>query len=133
MQRSHWKTWSGIEKGMHVTHYHLRPFAIMVSEVRPGSFIVTWVVPISLIRKLKANIPRDLSKQYDIIKLEIGGSCVYDVYSEVCLSDLPLDAATLEKRKTLSSSASLLLDAMELESLLSSILYFTRKVESMYH
>ena len=59
-------------------HYHLRPSAIMVSEVRPSSFIVTWVVPRSIVAKLKANIPRDLFKQYDI-KLEIGGSCVYDV------------------------------------------------------
>ena len=72
----------------------------MVSEVRPGSFIVTWVVPRSIIAKLEANIPRDLFKQYDVIKLEIGGSCVYDVYSKVyidSLSDLPLDDAVREK------------------------------------
>ena len=64
-------------------HYRLRPFAIMIFQVRPGSFIITWVVPRSIIRKLKENIPRGLFK--GVIKLKVGGSCIYDesrVYSE---------------------------------------------------
>ena len=55
--------------------------------MRPGSFIITWVVPISIVAKLKANIPRHLLKRYCVIKLEIGGSCVYDVYSDVSVRD----------------------------------------------
>ena len=64
-------------------HYRLRNFAIMIFQVHPGSFIVTWVVPISIIRKLKENIPRGLFK--GVIKLKVGGSCIYDesrVHSE---------------------------------------------------
>ena len=68
-------------------HYNLRSFAIMIFQVCPGSFIITWVVPRSIVAKLKANIPRHLLKRYCVIKLEIGGSCVYDVCSDVSVCD----------------------------------------------
>ena len=65
----------------------------MISEVRPGSFIITWLVPKSLIRKLKENIPRHLFIHYCVTKLEIEGRCVYDdgIVRIKSLQDLPED------------------------------------------
>ena len=39
-------------------HYKLRECAMIVAEVRPGSFIVTWYIPESVAEKLKTNIPK---------------------------------------------------------------------------
>ena len=58
-------------------HYGLREFAMMVAQVRPGSFIVTWFVPESVVEKLKGKLPRDILKKYSVTKLEIAGTCVY--------------------------------------------------------
>ena len=58
-------------------HYGLRKCAMMVAQVRPGSFIVTWFVPESMVEKLKGNVPRAILKKYSVTKLEIAGTCVY--------------------------------------------------------
>ena len=58
-------------------HYGLYEFAMMVAQVRPGSFIVTWFVPESVVEKLKGKVPRAILKKYSVTKLEIAGTCVY--------------------------------------------------------
>ena len=58
-------------------HYGLRECAMMVAQVRPGSFIVTWFVPESVVEKLKGKVPRAILKKYSVTKLEIAGTCVY--------------------------------------------------------
>ena len=58
-------------------HYGLRKCAMMVAQVRPGSFIITWFVPESVIEKLKGKVPRAILKKYSVTKLEIAGTCVY--------------------------------------------------------
>ena len=58
-------------------HYGLHECAIMVAQVRPGSFIVTWFVPESVVEKLKRKVPRAILKKYSVTKLEIAGTCVY--------------------------------------------------------
>ena len=58
-------------------HYGLHEFAMMVAQVRPGSFIVTWFVPESVVEKLKGKVPRTILKKYSVTKLEIAGTCVY--------------------------------------------------------
>ena len=58
-------------------HYKLRECAMMVAEVRPGSFIVTWYIPESVVEKLKTNVPEDILKKYSATKLEIDGCSVF--------------------------------------------------------
>ena len=58
-------------------YYSLHDCAMMVAEVRPGCFIVTWFVPESVVEKLKGKVPRAILKEYSVTKLEIAGTCVY--------------------------------------------------------
>ena len=60
-----------------VCHYKLRDCALMLAEVRPGSFIITWFIPESIVDKLKDNLPGDILKKYKASKVDIAGSCVY--------------------------------------------------------
>ena len=61
----------------YASHYNLHECAMMFGEVRPGSFIVTWFVPESVVEKLKGKVPRAILKKYSVTKLEIAGTCVY--------------------------------------------------------
>ena len=58
-------------------HYKLRDCAMIVAKIRPGSFIITWFIPESIVKKLKENIPRPILKKYTVINLEIAGVKVY--------------------------------------------------------
>ena len=58
-------------------HYKLRDFAMILAETRQNCFIITWFIPQSIVEILKANVPRALLKEYNVIRLEIAGSCVY--------------------------------------------------------
>ena len=58
-------------------HYRLRQCAMLLSEVCPGSFTITWFIPKSIIEKLRANMPRALLKKYSVTELRIAGRCVY--------------------------------------------------------
>ena len=57
--------------------HNLRECAMMVAQVRPGSFIVTWFIPESVVEKLKGKVPKAILKKYSVTKLEIAGTCVY--------------------------------------------------------
>ncbi|CAI8019351.1 hypothetical protein GBAR_LOCUS11638, partial [Geodia barretti] len=46
-------------------------------QVHPGSFIITFFIPESVVEILKAKVPRALLKQYSVTRLEIAGTCVY--------------------------------------------------------
>ena len=59
------------------THYNLRECAMMIAQIRSGSYIITWFIPESVVQKLKEKVPRDILKKYCITKLEIAGACVY--------------------------------------------------------
>ena len=58
-------------------HYSLHKCAMMLDVVLPGSFIVTWFIPGSILEKLKAEMPTSILKKYSVAKLEIAGECVY--------------------------------------------------------
>ena len=58
-------------------HYKLRECAMMLAEVRPGSFIVAWFIPESIAEKLKAKIPKGILEKFATAELVIGGECVY--------------------------------------------------------
>ena len=61
----------------YASHYNLRECALMIAQVRPGSFIITFFIPESVVEILKAKVPRALLKQYSVTRLEIAGTCVY--------------------------------------------------------
>ena len=61
----------------YASHYNLHEFAMMVAQVRPGCFIVTWFVPESVVEKLKEKVPRAILKKHSVTKLEIARTCVY--------------------------------------------------------
>ena len=54
-------------------HYNLRECAMMLANIRPGSFIVTWFIPESIVKKLKENVPTHVMKKYSVTNLEIAG------------------------------------------------------------
>ena len=61
----------------YITHYNLRECAMMISQIRPGSYIITWFIPESVVKKLRSNVPREIFQKYCITKLEIATACVY--------------------------------------------------------
>ena len=62
---------------VYASHYKVHEFAMMLAEALPGSFIVTWFIPQSIVEKLKLNVPEDILKKYSVTKLTIAGTCVY--------------------------------------------------------
>ena len=58
-------------------HYSLCECAMMLNKVLPGSFIVTWFIPGSIVEKLKEKVPKSILKKYSVTKLEIAGKSVY--------------------------------------------------------
>ena len=61
----------------YASHYNLREFAMIIAHVRPGSFIITWFIPQSVVEKLKTKVPRAFLKQNSVTRLEIARVCVY--------------------------------------------------------
>ena len=56
-------------------HYKLRNFALMlVTKVKIGSFIVSFVKPGLYVRLLGQNVPKDILQEFSVTKLEIQGS-----------------------------------------------------------
>ena len=64
-------------------HYNLRDCAMMLNSIRPGTFTVTWFVPSSVVEVLKKERPIKVLKKFDVIRMEVAGSCVYDA-SIIC-------------------------------------------------
>ena len=54
-------------------HYNLRECAMMLAEIRPGSFVVTWFVPLCIIKKLREDVPSFIFKKYSILNLKVAG------------------------------------------------------------
>ena len=62
----------------YVRHYNLRDCAMMLNSIRPGTFTVTWFVPSSVVEVLKTERPIEVLKKFDVIRMEVAGSCVYE-------------------------------------------------------
>ena len=73
------------------SNFNLRDFAMMLVEVRPGSFIITWVVPQSIVEEMKKYVPKIILRKFFVAKLVIAGSCIYCRHSaEVYFSSLDI-------------------------------------------
>ncbi|CAI8032727.1 hypothetical protein GBAR_LOCUS18479 [Geodia barretti] len=58
-------------------HYKLRDCAMLLAKVLPGSFIITWFIPESIVKKLREDIPHRILKKYTAVSLQIAGVKVY--------------------------------------------------------
>ena len=78
--RTHTATLEDVEKfrQCYLRHYNLRDCAMMLNSIRPGTFTVTWFVPSSIFEILKKERPIKVLKEFDVIRMEVAGSCVYD-------------------------------------------------------
>lgn len=71
-----------IFRSKYARHYKLRDFALMFKSAKKGSFIVTFLVPESILEILMHDIPGEILKECDIMTLEIGGQCIYKSNAE---------------------------------------------------
>ena len=58
-------------------HHQLYEFALQLYNIELGSFIVTFLVPESVVDILKESVPENMLKWFGITRLEIAGCCVY--------------------------------------------------------
>ncbi|CAI8036815.1 TNF receptor-associated factor 4 [Geodia barretti] len=58
-------------------HYKLRDCAMLLAKVLPGSFIITWFIPESIVKKLSEDIAHHILKKYTAVSLQIAGVKVY--------------------------------------------------------
>ena len=58
-------------------HYKLREFALMLAACETGSFLVSFVVPNSILELLKRDVPTAILEEYGITQLEVAGYCVF--------------------------------------------------------
>ena len=72
----------------YASHYKVHEFAMMMANVRPGSFIITWFIPESIAEKLKGKVPVQILKKYLVTTLTVAGVCVYCDKTEVTQHDL---------------------------------------------
>ena len=59
------------------SHYSLRECAMMLVSMSIGSFVITWIVPESIVESLKTKLPEKLFKRHSVTKLQIAGDLVY--------------------------------------------------------
>ena len=61
----------------YASQYNLRDCAMMVAQIRPGSYIITWFIPESIVKVLRAKPARAVLKKFSVTRLDIDGVCVY--------------------------------------------------------
>ena len=89
-------------------HYQLYEFALQLYSIVPGSFIVTFLVPESVVDILKENIPENLLKLFGIARLEIAGCCVYSDSTKTVASSIAVPHSTSPIAIPISSLATVL-------------------------
>ena len=60
-------------------YYCLHECAMMLIELKIGSFLITWFVPDSIVESLMTKVPEMLLLEFNVTKLEIAGDLVYSV------------------------------------------------------
>ena len=60
-------------------HYRLHDFALMLKpKIRPGSFIVSFFVPNSVLERLKVDVPKkETFEDFGITRMDVDEHCVY--------------------------------------------------------
>ena len=73
----------------YASHYKVHEFAMMMANVCPGSFIITWFIPESVAEKFKRKVPVQILRKYLVTTLTVAGVCVYSNKTEVMQHDFP--------------------------------------------
>ena len=71
----------------YASHYKVHEFAMMMANVRSGSFIITWFIPESIAEILKGKVPVQILRKYLVTTLTVAGVCVYCDKTEVMRHD----------------------------------------------
>ena len=92
-------------------HYQLYEFALQLYSIEPGSFIVSFLVPESVVDILKENVPENMLKRFGIARLEVAGCCVYSDSTKTLVphSTLPLAIPISSSATVFSPQSSILL------------------------
>ena len=61
----------------YVRHYNLKDCAMILNSIIPGTFTVTWFVPLSVVEVLNNGAPKVI-QQFNVSRLELAGYCVYE-------------------------------------------------------
>ena len=61
----------------YVSYYKLNECAMMVADAHLGSFIITWIIPRSIVETLTQKLPLDIFRKHFINTLTIAGNRVY--------------------------------------------------------
>ena len=82
LNRTHTATLEDVEKfrQCYLRHYNLRDCALMLNSIRPGTFKVTWFVPLSLVDVLKKKAFKEVFQTFNVSRLEFltyTRHCVY--------------------------------------------------------
>ena len=98
-------------------HYRLREFALMLFAGKLGSFIIFFLVPECIIKRLKHNVPHELFKEFCITEVIIAGHILFGERMEnihytstkVAFTDISLPTQILsDSTMPFSTSASML-------------------------
>ena len=89
-------------------HHQLYEFALQLYNIVPGSFIVSFLVPESVVDILMGNVPENMLKRFGIARLEIAGCCVYSDSTKTVASSTALPHSTSPIAIPISSSATVL-------------------------
>lgn len=88
-----WPTDSTLEvveqfRQKYISHYNLRFFSMALAQITPGHscFVCTWLIPESVVSKLKNNPNRTILEQF-VSKLSVAGSCVYRYRQVYCICE----------------------------------------------
>ena len=60
-----------------VCHYNLYKCALLINQIIPGSFLVVWFIPDSVVDRLSSEVDEKLLTRFAVSSLEIGGRPVY--------------------------------------------------------
>ena len=85
-------------------HYNLYEFTLRLNSVTKGSFIVSFLVPESIVEILRVNIPEEMLKAFGVVRLKVAGSCIYnDSKPGACSSPRSMSAPVISP-STLTSA-----------------------------
>ena len=73
----------------YASHYKVHEFAMMMANVRSGSFIITWFIPESIAEKLRGKVPVQILRKYLVTTLTVAGVRVFCDETEVMHHHFP--------------------------------------------
>ena len=62
--------------------YNLQKCAMMLNSIRPGSFTVTWFVPVTVVEMMTKNRALKIFREFDTSRVDSDGTCIYQTSAE---------------------------------------------------